>query len=147
MTIETLPTIQIELTLAPVINFAMQQNHVPVVKQLILTNAGDLDYEDLTVEISSEPEFSIIWKASLDHLKAGESYAFGSVPLRISATYLAGLTERLNGRLNLKINNAEQVINSFTFDIDLLAYDQWNGAGSVPELIAAFVTPNHPEIP
>jgi len=147
MTIETLPTIQIDLTLAPVINFAMQQNHVPVLKQLILTNAGELNYEDLTVEISSEPEFSIVWKASLDRLKMGESYTFGAVPLRISAAYLAGLTERLSGRLNLKIMAAEQVISSAIYDIDLLAYDQWNGAGSVPELLAAFVTPNHPEIP
>ena len=147
MTTETLSPITIDLILAPVINFAMQQNHVPVVKQLTLTNAGNSDYEDLKVEISSEPEFSIIWKASVDRLKAGESYAFGAVPLRISASYLAGLTERLSGRLTLKIITSEQVINSTTFDIDLLAYDQWNGAGSVPELIAAFVTPNHPEIP
>lgn len=147
MNTETFSAIQTDLTLAPVINFAMQQNHVPVIKQLILTNTGESDYKDLIVEISSEPEFSITWKASLDHLRAGESYTFGAVPLRISAAFLAGLTERLNSRLNLKVTTADQLVHSNIYDIDLLAYDQWNGAGSVPELIAAFVTPNHPKIP
>ncbi|MGY3212008.1 DUF3320 domain-containing protein [Mucilaginibacter sp. HD30] len=147
MTTETLTPLQIDLTLAPAINFAMQQNHVPVVKRLVLMNTGDVDYEHLTVEISSEHAFAIVWKASLDSLKAGESYTFGAIPLRISAGFLAELTERLSGHLTLKVCSGTEVLTSAVYDIDLLAYDQWNGAGSVPELIAAFVTPNHPEIP
>jgi len=147
MDTQILVPINIDLTLSPVINFAMQQNHVPVVKRLILTNVGEQDLEGLALEISAEPNFAVVWKANVDNLKAGESYTFGAIPIHISATYLAELTERISGQLTLKITSKDEVILQNVYEIDLLAYDQWNGAGSVPELIAAFITPNHPEIP
>jgi hypothetical protein len=30
--------------------------------------------------------------------------------------------------------------------VDVLAYDEWSGLSVVPEILAAFVTPNHPTI-
>ena len=30
------------------------------------------------------------------------------------------------------------------YPINLMAFDQWTGSGILPELLAAFVTPNHP---
>lgn len=147
MDTETLHTIEIDLTLAPVINFAMQQNHVPVIKRLVITNVSDTDLSGITLEINSEPNFALVWRGSLQGLKPGESYTFNTVPLQISAIYLAELTERLSGHLKLKVLSGEQQLFEKAYNIDLLAYDQWNGAGLVPEIIAAFITPNHPDIP
>jgi len=147
MDTETLHTIEIDLTLAPVVNFAMQQNHVPVIKRLVITNVSDTDLSGITLEINSQPNFALGWRGSLQGLKSGESYIFNTVPLQISAIYLAELTERLSGHLQLKVLSGEQQLFEKAYDIDLLAYDQWNGAGLVPEIIAAFITPNHPDIP
>jgi len=147
MDTETLSKIALDIILSPVINFAMQQNHVPVVKRLILTNNGEATLENIIVQISSEPDFAITWTSQIDQLNPGESHSFGAVPLSLSAKFLAELTERLSARLVLKASSGETILHDAAYDIDLLAYDQWNGAGSVPELIAAFITPNHPEIP
>lgn len=147
MRIETLNPITIELTHAPAINFAMQQNHVPVIKRLLLTNNTEEAFSGLQVEISSVPDFAVTWQAQVEYLGAGESFTFGAIPLKISAPFLAELTEKLSGQLQLTLLSNGEVLQTISYDIDLLAYDQWNGAGSAPELIAAFVTPNHPEIP
>lgn len=147
MDVETLSKINIDLILSPVINFAMQQNHVPIIKRLVLTNLTDVDFERLSVEISSEPDFAISWNGKLDALRTKESHTFGVIPINISAKFLAELTERMSGRLILKVTSEKEILSELVYDIDLLAYDQWNGAGSAPELIAAFITPNHPEIP
>jgi hypothetical protein len=147
MDIKTSSKISIDLILAPVINFAMQQNHVPVVKHLILTNVSEEDFTDLIVKISFEPNFAQVWKGNLDVLNANESHTFGAIPISILAKYLAELTERMNGRLFLEITASGEIVAESIYDIDLLAYDQWNGAGTIPELLAAFITPNHPEIP
>ncbi|GAC1310616.1 MAG: DUF3320 domain-containing protein [Mucilaginibacter sp.] len=144
---ETLSKISIDLVLSPVVNFAMQQNHVPVVKHLILTNVSEDDFADLVVKISFEPDFALVWKVNIDVLNANESHTFGAVPISISAKYLAELTERISGQLFLEITAEDEIVAQSVYDIDLLAYDQWNGAGSAPELLAAFITPNHPEIP
>jgi very-short-patch-repair endonuclease len=142
-----LSKITIDLILAPVINFAMQQNHVPVVKRLLITNISDVPLENLWVKISTEPDFSIPWTAKIDLLKPEESHSFGAVPINLSPVFLAELTERISGHLHLKVKTLDETLLESVYEIDLLAYDQWNGAGSVPELIAAFITPNHPEIP
>jgi len=147
MNTETLSKIALDIILSPVINFAMQQNHVPVVKQLILTNNGEAPLENIIVQISSEPDFAITWSSQIDQLNPGESHSFGAVPLSLSAKFLAELTERMSARLLLKASSGDVILQETAYDIDLLAYDEWNGAGSVPELIAAFITPNHPEIP
>ena len=48
-------TLHIELDLDPTVNFAMQQNDVPVVKALRLSNAGADELRDLVVRVWSEP--------------------------------------------------------------------------------------------
>ena len=143
----TLSKISAEFIQSPVVNFAMQQNHVPVVKQLILHNTGGDDLMDLTVAISAEPDFAITWTDHIQLLKSDERYAFNSINLPISAAFLANLTERLSAGLKLTVTcNSELLLDCF-YPVDVLAYDQWNGLNQLPELLAAFITPNHPGIP
>src|ERR1700679_304328 len=130
MDAKTLSKVNIDLIVAPVINFAMQQNHVPIVKRLLITNTSDSHLENLSVEISTEPDFSIPWIAKVDQIKPEESYSFGVVPINLSPIFLAESTERISGRLHLKIKSLDETLLESVYEIDLLAYDQWNGAGS-----------------
>jgi hypothetical protein len=143
---ENLPAITIDFTVTNTINYAMQQNHVPVVRQLTVYNEGATDLRDLCVSITSEPEFTHLWTGNLDYLKQGETYAFSPVNINISPVFLAGVTERLSGGFTVKVEAGGEVLQEQYYPVDLLAYDQWTGAGQLPEMLAAFVTPNHPEI-
>jgi len=42
--------LQVNLTYTPIINFAMQQNHVPVIRKLTIKNIGRIDLTNINIE-------------------------------------------------------------------------------------------------
>lgn len=136
----------IDFVYTPVINFAMQQNQIPVVRKFLIKNTTGEDLKNITVEITSEPDFAIAWNYNIDHLIKDESIEISPINLRISSKYLSELTERVAGIFKLTVTTNEKVILKQEFDVSILAFDQWNGVTTLREILAAFITPNHPEI-
>jgi very-short-patch-repair endonuclease len=135
------------LSILPVVNFALQQNHVPLIRELTLTNTSDQDWQDLSVSITSAPAFTLAWKQQAGQLAKGASCSLQQFPLQVQPQYLAELTERISGHLTITVMAGDTLIVEEHRNIDLLAYDQWSGTSLLPEMTAAFITPNHPEIP
>jgi superfamily I DNA and/or RNA helicase len=129
-----------------VVNYAMQQNHVPVIRQLILQNNSDLDLRNIQVKIISRPEFAMPFHTTLDALPAGRAVNLGALDLFLSGSYLVNITERVSGSLTIQVLQEDRELISETLPITILAFDEWSGKATAPEMIAAFVTPNHPEI-
>lgn len=136
--------VEIQFIHDPVVNYALQQNDVPIIKQLRITNAGQFELRELHVRIDVEPDFATPWEGRLTSLAPGESHAFGQIRLTLSPKFLAELTERLAGTFRISVNAGAEQIHAESSRIDVLAYDEWGGLRSLPEAIAAFVTPNHP---
>jgi hypothetical protein len=139
------PTLQ--FSSLPAINFALQQNHVPVVRQLILTNTSAANWQQVTVSIAPEPAFALEWKQTFEVLKKDESFECTNISLKISSQYLAELTEKVSGYFTITVTAGYEQVYREDYPVEILAYDQWNGAGLLPEILAAFITPNHPQIP
>ncbi|HET6383165.1 MAG TPA: DUF3320 domain-containing protein [Armatimonadota bacterium] len=135
-----------ELEYDRTVNYAIQQNHVPVVKRLHLSNTTGEDMEGLIVTLSAEPAFAVPWVRRVDRIPAGETIDVGTVDLELCAPFLRTLSERVAGSLNLKVTRNDEPVYSRTAPIEVLACDEWNGAQTVPEIIAAFITPNLPAI-
>ncbi len=138
--------VDVSLNHIPVINFSMQQNHVPVIREIILKNTGDNDLTDIDISISFDPEFAEVITQHVDNIPAGNSLRIPDVPVHISTSYLSNLTERISGLIKLEIKSGDKILASQAYDISLLAFDQWGGIAVLPAMLAAFVTPNHPEI-
>jgi hypothetical protein len=136
----------VDFVYTPVINFAMQQNHIPVVRKFLIKNTTYEDLKNITVEITSEPGFTIAWNYNIDFLVKDESIEISPINLRVSSKYLSELTERVAGIFKITLSTGEKVIYKQEFDVSILAFDQWNGVTILPEVLAAFITPNHPEI-
>lgn len=128
------------------VNFAMQQNHVPVIKRLVLTNRTEEDMTGVTVVVSSEPPFAPDWSKTCDLLPAGQAVDLGVVPLQLSAAYLGERSERIAGTLKLSVLQGQTPIGEKSVPIAVLAFDEWSGLAVLPEMAAAFVTPNHPQV-
>lgn len=128
------------------INFAMQQNYVPVIKNLVIHNHTEERLYDLTVKISFEPAFAREYSCTVAGLEGGASVEISPVQIILSTEYLFSLTERVVGIMEITVVSEEMVLGSYQQQIDVLAYDQWSGLFTMPEMIAAFVTPNHPSI-
>ena len=137
---------EVDLVYSPVINFAMQQNHVPIVRNLVITNNTNEHLENVQVEIISEPEFATKWRKEIDLIPKKGKYSFDTIEIIISPKYLSELTERISGRFLVSITMDNKTIFEEAYKVDALAFDQWGGSGRLPEMLAAFITPNHPEI-
>ncbi len=138
--------IQCDWEISGTINYGMQQNHVAVVRSIVVTNSTNEDLSGITVQISAEPLFAHEWTKSFDLLPAGKALDTGAVPLQMSSSMLSELTERIAGTLKLTIRQDEVILFEDFKPIEILAFDEWGGLTILPELIAAFVTPNHPLI-
>lgn len=128
------------------INFALQQNYVPVFRNMVLTNNTDKVLTNVRLRISFKPEFASVWESAPTDLESDRPVQIAPVNIILDSEYLFGLTEKLVGNAVLEAVCGDEVIASDERSIELLAYDQWTGTGFMPETAAAFVTPNHPRV-
>ena len=136
--------IRAEWSCAEVINYALQQNHVPVVREIRLTNLTDEDMSGLQVKLEAEPLFAYEWSKRIDVLPSGQTADAGAVHVQLIPTFLGNQSERLNGTLTLTVTQGETVLVQERVSIGILAFDEWSGLTILPEMAAAFVTPNTP---
>lgn len=128
------------------INFAMQQNYVPVIRYLIVNNTSEETIENLDLKVTFEPEFAREYIYHIDNIPANESIEISPVKLTTNTEFLFSLTEKMIGIVTVSVLKDENVIFSDKHNIELLAYDEWSGLLIMPEIITAFITPNHPAV-
>ena len=138
------PTVDFIYT--PVANYAIQQNRIPIVRKLLVENPSNIDLLDLKVAIKGEPNFINSWEHRIEIIPTNQRVEIEVKGLKLSASFLSELTEKLSGDLILSIYSKDDVIFTEHYNVDVLAYDQWNGIRILPEMLASFVTPNYPEI-
>jgi len=128
------------------VNFAAQQNDVPVIKGLHVDNHAESSLTDITLRISAEPAFAERWEARIASIPTGSSYQVPAVDLVLAPQFLGELTERIRGQLRFELMQGEQLLLDHIEALDLLARDEWGGLSSLPEILAAFALPNHPAV-
>jgi hypothetical protein len=144
--IETSVHPKVEFINTSVANYAIQQNRVPLVRKFSIENSSDKELISLQIQIEAEPEFAGSWSHQIDTISPGQIVTVDTKDFRLSARFLSELTEKISGEIKLAVKSNDELIFQECYSIDILAYDQWNGIGVLPEMMAAFVTPNHPEI-
>lgn len=139
-------TVKIDVIVSKKLGFASQQNSVPVLRELEITNDSESDYKELTLFLTTSPAFleAKTWK--IDSLSKGDHLSITERDLKLNAAYLQDLSESLNGTLTLRLCCGDQTLAESVFEIEILASNEWGGAGAMPELLAAFVMPNDPAV-
>lgn len=127
-------------------NFAMQQNYVPLVRSVTIKNNSDEEIKDIMLKISFEPEFAKPFTHRIEVLPPHTEIEVSPVNIIVSTEFLFSLTERIVAQISVQLLCGEEELVNAGDNIDLLAYDEWSGCYIMPELIAAFVTPNHPAV-
>jgi very-short-patch-repair endonuclease len=140
------PQLTLDAIVDPSINFAAFHNAVPPIKRLTVTHTGTSDTSDLTLRLWVDRDLSGVFEHRLERLDAGQSLVLDNLALPLRADTLAHLTERDSADLHAEIRCAGDVVCERVWPIDALAFDEWAGVRALPELLAAFVTPNHPAI-
>ncbi|MBQ8967458.1 DUF3320 domain-containing protein [Ruminococcus sp.] len=132
------------------INFAMQQNYVPIFRSIIVTNISDSTLKNVFLRIAFEPDFAEEYESAPMDLQPDVPVEISPVDIKLRPDYLFGLTEKIAGYVRIEAISrsaeGETVIGRELRDLELLAYDQWTGVNFMPETAAAFITPNHPAV-
>lgn len=128
--------------LAPRVNLALQQNHVPFFRRLEIANPGEEPLRDVLVKVSAWPAFIEPWQQRIDVIAPGKTHVAAPVSLSLLPEFLAVQAEREVGHVEIQIEAAGVALMTTRVPVEVLAPHEWGGTALLPELLAAFVRPN-----
>ncbi len=140
------PPLEISLSYDRRVSGAAQRNGVPLVRLLQLTNRSSVDLVGLEVRLWAEPDLGERWSGRVARIPPGDTYSIPRIALPLDPDRLVNMTELEEGRLGLQVLAGERVLHEETHPLALLAYNEWPGLSTLPELLAAYVLPNHPDV-
>lgn len=139
--------LKIHATLVEKINFACHQSAFAVLRELQIENLNEEQaLSDLSIVLEASPAFLKQKTWTVDRLAAGGRLALKDRDLELDGGFLLGLTESMRGMVTLSVRQGEEVLTERAIPVELLACNEWGGAGYMPELLAAFCTPNDPAV-
>lgn len=138
--------VRVEVDLMDTVNFAMQQNGIPLIRKINIFNDSQEVCRDITVKVNFEPEFAGSYSHEVKMINPGACIEISPVEIVLSTEFLYSLTEKMIGCIEVAIFLGEEKIGELRRNIEILACDQWCGYTIMPELLSAYVTPNHPVV-
>ena len=81
-----------------VVNYAAQQNAVPVVKEVRLENRTDEILADIRVRFTTDPEFASPYEERVARIQPGSEHHIVNTDLKLAACFLSALRERARSR-------------------------------------------------
>ncbi len=127
------------------INYAFQQNSIPVVKELRFRN-DDVERKDLVIRVLTEPAFAAPAEIRIQSIKPNDEFRLSPLDLKLSHDFLDSLNEKVSGWLKIEAVAGKETLCSRTEAVSLLARNEWCGLVSLPEILAAFILPNDPAL-
>ena len=136
------------------VNFAFQQNSIPILRRIEIQNNTEKDWQNVSCRLDTQPGWAEPHHLKITQIPAGTAYTLTDIPLKLEIDYLAELSERVLGEIRMEIRatvvaaeqdaspEEEEVLYEQTFSVKVYAHDEWTGLCSLPEILAAFVTPN-----
>ena len=140
------PRIRLEAEALPVLNFALQQNGIPLLQSITVANNSDSDILDAVLTFSAEPEICLPLSVPVSCIPAHSRFAVRKPELQLNGQFLSEITEKITGLLTVTLSAEAAPLAVLQTELTALAFDEWQGSGMYPELLSAFVTPNHPEL-
>lgn len=138
--------IRIEHYVVPAVSYTLHQNKHALFRSLIIRNYSENDVLDAELVITSEPEFCSRFVRPIDVIPRQSSFDVKNVDISLDGKYLSNLSEQILSQVTISLISEGDVLYSETVELDVLTYDQWLGSSYCPELLASYITPNHPEV-
>jgi len=138
--------IKLEVSISSVINYSLQQNGIPIIRKISVINETDKSFDTVELNITSSPALCHPLMKVIDYIPANSTIELNEVKPILDVEYISSLTEKQVGALSFSLSSDGNVLCTESVEITALAFDEWHGYSYYPELLAAFVTPNHPEV-
>ncbi|MTH77047.1 DUF3320 domain-containing protein [Paracoccus aestuariivivens] len=140
------PVLSLMVVLRKKINFASSQNGVSVLREVRIANGGGVAASDVTLHLSASPAVlrERTWK--IDRIAPGAEVSLTDLDTPLDTAILGGLNEAEFGRIDLRLAIGGETVAESSERIELLARDEWGGLSEMENIVAAFVSPNHPQV-
>lgn len=135
-------SLAIEIQSDQTTGYAAIQNDVPVVRAINLTNNGVTEIIGIELLIGCSPAFAAGAKFRFEKIAPGETRKISPIDLQPDHGYMSRLDEAERAVISVTATAGGEFISEVKQEIEVLAYDQWAGTRSLPELLAAFCMPN-----
>jgi len=129
-------------SITPKFNLAFQQNSLPLITEIELKNSSQQSFRDLELVLTSSPGFLIGRTWFIDKLAADAQVILDDVRVELNAEFLRAIHESLMGEMTFTLTSGDEILDTKTTKVELLAKDEWVGTRILPEILAAFVQPN-----
>lgn len=136
--------IAIEIAAAHKVNLALQQNSVPVLRDIVLKNPTDVSYQDLELTVTTTPGFvnPKVWHIA--QLGPEAEISLSDCMVELNPGFLEEVNEAVRGTYDFTLNAGDEVLAIASCDVQVLSRNEWGGIQELPEILAAYVQPNSP---
>lgn len=94
----------------------------------------------------AQPAFCRPKEWAVDSLGAGQTIEVDDRRITLDFSVLDRLNEAEHGQLVFRLHQDDELLAEQVVPIELLARDEWGGTGEMSQILAAFVSPNHPAV-
>ena len=138
--------ITIQIAAAHKVNLALQQNSVPVLRDIVLNNPTDVGYQDLELTVITTPGFAKPKVWHITRLAPDAEISLRDCMIELNPGFLEEVNEAVRGTYDFSLSSGDGVLARLSCDVQVLSRNEWGGIQELPEILAAYVQPNSPFI-
>src|SRR5690606_12589412 len=138
--------LKLHVEILPFLNVALYLNDIPFIRNIVLENTDETDSGTLTIRISCDIPFFDAFDYAISCIPTGKEVNIPLTGLTINRQFLATLTENERAKVKIELIEGEQVIRTEEHTVSVYPMEYFGGFSILPELVAAYVTPNHPYV-
>lgn len=130
----------------PFLNISLYLNDIKPLQSLTIENTSETDSAQIEIKITADLPCIEPFNYSVSLVPAKINVKIPLENLKVNRDFLNKLSETEKANLTIEVSEKEVAILKETFAINIQTLDHFGGFQILPELIAAYVTPNHPYI-
>lgn len=124
------------------VNYALVHSKMDICNWCIIENNSEADLDGIHLEISGE--YIETYSSMPINVDAKQRIRLQDINLQVNSSKLLSLTERVLSHIKVRVSHKGEVLREQCYPITFMAYNQWHGTSCYPQLLASFITPNHP---
>lgn len=136
-------TIQLDVMAMERINLALLQNRIPLIQNINIINSGDQHYENLSVQVKSDPLEAFNGDISISTLRPEETFILDNPKISHSWDFFKKVNEKIYGRLIIELFDSNgNILSTISKEIQIEPENVWLGQQAPLELLTSHIMPN-----
>lgn len=138
--------ISIRKEVFPFLNISLYLNQIKPIRSIYLLNESDEPKENLEVILTSDLPIIQKFSFKVEEIPANSELKIPLEQLIVNRDFFNSISETETADLKIEVIQNEETIYNENWNIDVHPIEYFGGFEILPELIASYITPNHPYV-